>query len=77
MQEPVLLICDSVDAQRCRSFANLLETHRTTHFLGEPSYTHVWQLIDRHCGKTLRDLYAEACTSRQIRAYVAWQGKGL
>ena len=58
-KEPLLLTCDSVDAQRWRSFSNDLATCQTTHFLGEPTYTHVWQMIDRHLGKTLRDLYSD------------------
>jgi hypothetical protein len=58
-KEPVLLVCDSVDAQRTRSFKRELAKARTTHMLGEPRFTHVWQTVDRHAGKTLRDMYAD------------------
>lgn len=58
-KEPVLLVCDSVDAQRCRSFARDLAMTQTKHHLGEPGYTHVWQTVDRHVGKTLRDLFSD------------------
>jgi len=57
--EGCLLTCDSVDPQRLRSFEKSLKEARTTHHLGEPKFTHVWQMIDRHVGKTWKDLYFE------------------
>jgi len=58
-KEPLLLVCDAVDAQRRRSFKNELAKVRTTHFLGEPTFTHVWQTVDRHTGKILKNMYSD------------------
>ena len=55
--EGVLLTSDSVDPQRLLSWKQRLASLRTTHLLGECNYTHVWQGVDRHVGKTLKHLF--------------------
>ena len=56
----VLLTCDNVDPQRLASWRDAMQATSTTAMHGEPGYTHVWQMIDRHVGKTLPNLVQAA-----------------
>ena len=57
-KEPsVLLVLDNLDAQRTRSFEQILRKAKTTLHLGEPSSTHVWQAIDRHIGAAHKRIF--------------------
>ncbi|CAE7569420.1 unnamed protein product, partial [Symbiodinium microadriaticum] len=56
----VLLTRDNVDPQRLASWRDAMQATNTTAMHGEPGYTHVWQMIDRHVGKTLRNLVQAA-----------------
>lgn len=57
--EPVLLTLDSVYAQTVHSFKSTMEQCATYPMHGPCNATHVWQAIDRHIGKTFKDLYME------------------
>jgi hypothetical protein len=59
-EEPsVILIVDNLDAQRTRSFQQVLHKGKTTLHHGEPESTHVWQAIDRHVGAAHKRIFRE------------------
>ena len=55
-EQGVLLTCDNVDAQTTRSWQQLMTSYQTTVHIGEANHTHVWQGVDRHCGRTLKHI---------------------
>ena len=51
---------DNVDAQTRTSFQQAMKECQTQVFYGEPGPTHVWQAVDRHIGRSIKRMLADA-----------------
>ena len=67
---------DNVDAQSRTSFQQAMKECQTQVLHAEPGATHVWQAVDRHIGRSIKrmlaDAQVEACKTRPTgRAFLS------
>ncbi|CAJ1438311.1 unnamed protein product [Effrenium voratum] len=69
----VLLTCDNVAAHCTHAWREEMAKIGTTVLHGEPNGTHCWQAIDRHIGKTHKDLFHQMQLHRSLEDFKSFQ----